>query len=270
MALTSDELTIGNQALVLIGQKIIDSSDTTTADTGTAGSPYEKLELVFDQTRDALMRSFEWNFARARLELVNDWDDDTAYTTDQYVWEDDVLYKCNEAHTSGDTFVDDYVMDDDDYVLDGTDYVRDSSITTAYWDMVTDRPETYWTYRYDLPSNFSRFRNKWLRENETRYAFEQGKILCDETELDIHYIKKVTDPTEFDELFTEVLIFDLAIKLSYPLMGAGREAQNIRIELSRERRDKIVKAKLVNSIESFQGRRKSYEWVNARYGDGKI
>ncbi len=269
MALTSDELTVGNQALVLIGQKIIDSSDTSTADTGTGGHVYEKLETVFDQTRDALMRSFEWNFARARLELVNDWDDATAYTTDQYVWNDSVLYKCNEAHTSGDEFIDDYVMDDDDYVMDDTDYVRDSSVT-AYWDMVLDRPETYWSYRYDLPADFSRFRNKWLRENEYRYALEQGKVLTDETEMNINYIKKVTDPTEFDPLFTEVLIFDLANKLSYAIMGAGREAQNIRIELNSERRDKITKAKLVNSIESDQGRRKSYQWVNARYGDGKI
>ena len=43
MALTSAELTIGNQALSMIGQKIIDSTDTSNADTGTGGHPYEKL-----------------------------------------------------------------------------------------------------------------------------------------------------------------------------------------------------------------------------------
>lgn len=268
MALTSDELTIGNQALVLIGQKIIDSSDTSTADTGTAGSPYVKTELIFDQTRNALNRAFEWNFARTRLELVNDWDDETAYTTDQYVWVSSVLYKCNTAHTST-TWSTDYVMDGTDYVKDDTDYVRDDSIT-FYWDMVTDRPETYWTYRYDLPADFSRFRSKWLKENEYRYNLEGGKILTDETEMNINYIKKVTDPTEFDPLFTEVLIFDLAIKLTYCLMGPGYPTQALREKLEAERKGKIVKAKLVNSIESFQGRRKSHEWVNARYGDGKV
>jgi hypothetical protein len=253
----------------MIGQKIIDSSDTSTADTGTGGSPYEKLELVFDQTRDSLMRSFEWNFARARLELSNDWDDATAYTTDQYVWEDSVLYKCNTAHTSEATFNNDYVMDGTDFVMDDTDYVRDSTIT-FYWDMVTDRPEHYWDYRYDLPANFKRFCNKWLKHNETRYKIEGNKILCDETELDINYIAQVTDPTDFDSLFTEVLIYDLAIKLTYSLVGAGYPAQALRKSLREERKDTITRAKSVNSIESDQGRRKSYEWVNARYGDGKI
>ena len=268
MALTDAELEIGNQALSIIGQKIIDSSDTSTADTGTGGSPYQKLELVFDQTRNALNRSFEWNFARARLELANDWGEDTAYTTDQYAWVSSVLYKCNTAHTST-TWNTDYVMDGTDYVMDDTDYVRDDSVT-FYWDMVTDRPEVYWTYRYDLPADFSRFRNKWLRENETRYALESNKVLTNETELDLLYIKKVTDPTEFDSLFTEVLIYDLAIKLTFHLMGADYTTQALRKELVLERQKWIMKAKLINSIESEQGRRKSYDWVNARFGSGKV
>jgi hypothetical protein len=150
MALTSGELTIGNQALTLIGQKIIDSSDTSTADTGTGGKPYEKLELVFDQCRNALQRSFAWNFTLARLALVGEWATTEDYTTDMYVWEDDVLYKCNTAHTSG-SFDTDYVMDGDDYVMDGTDYVRDDNVT-FYWDIVDDRPETRYSYRYALPS----------------------------------------------------------------------------------------------------------------------
>jgi len=268
MSLTEAELTIGNQALAMIGQKIISSSDTSTADTGTGGSPYEKLDLVFDQTRDALMRSFEWNFARARLELVNAWATATTYTTDQYVWVDSVLYKCNTAHTSA-SWNTDYVMDGDEYVMDGTDYVRDDTVT-FYWDMITDRPETYWTYRYDLPADFSRFRNKWLKENETRYNLEQNKILTDETELEINYIKKVTDTAEFDPLFTEVLIFDLAIKLTFSLMGAGYPTQATRKGLEIERKEIIARAKAVNSIESDQGRRKSYQWKDARYGSGII
>jgi hypothetical protein len=268
MALTSDELTIGNQALTLIGQKIIDSTDTSTADTGTGGSPYEKLELVFDQCRNALQRSFEWNFARARLELVNDWDDATAYTTDQYVWVSSVLYKCNTAHTST-TWDTDYVLDGSEYVKDGDDYVRDDNVT-FYWDMITDRPEHYWTYRYDLPSDFSRFSNKWLRHNELRYALEKNKILCSETELDINYIAKITDPTEFDDLYTEVLIYDIAIKLTYSIMGASYQAQAFRKSLREQRKDSIATAKSVNSIESDQGRRVQYEWVNARLGSGKV
>ena len=268
MALTDAELTIGNQSLSMIGQKIIDSTDTSTADTGTGGSPYEKLELIFDQTRDALMRSFEWNFARERLALVEDWVTATDFTADQYTWVSSVLYKCNTAHTSG-SWDTDYVMDGTDYVMDGTDYVRDDCIT-FYWDIVTDRPETYWTYRYDLPTDFSRFRNKWLRHNESRYSLEGNKILTNETELDINYVKKVTDPSEFDDLYTEVLIYDLAIKLTFSIIGGSYQAIALRKGLKEERQGVINKAKSVNSIESDQGRRKSSEWVNARFHSGKV
>ena len=268
MALTSDELTIGNQALNLIGQLAIDSTDTSTKDTGTGGSPYAKLERVYDQTRDALLRSFEWNFARARLNLTGDWATATAYTTDQYVWEESLLWKCNTAHTSV-AWESDYVKDGSDFVLDDEEYVRDDTIT-FYWDLVTDRPETYWTYRYDLPSDFMRFRNKWLKENEYRYNLEQNAILTDETDLDINYIKQITDPLEYDPLFTEVFIIDLAIKLSYAISGVGAAAQNYRAGLEKDRKKWIARAKSVNSIESDQGRRKSSEWVNARYGNGIV
>jgi hypothetical protein len=266
MALTSGELTIGNQALVLIGQKIIDSTDTSTADTGTGGKPYEKLELVFDQTRNALQRSFEWNFARARLALVDDWATATDYTTDMYVWEDDVLYKCNTAHAS-DSFSTDYVMDGDEYVKDGDDYVRDDSVT-FYWDMVTDRPENRWSYRYTLPSNYSRFQSKWLRDNDKTYSIEGLCLLTNLTELNIEFIKKVTTTSEFDDLYTEVLIFDLAIKLTYSLLGAAYSTQALRKELRTERRKKVMEARGACITENNQ--RGNYNWSGARYATAVV
>jgi len=268
MSLTEEELTICNQSLAMMGQKEVDYSDTSTADTGTAGNPYNKCDLIYAQTRNALSRAFEWNFTKGRLTLVDDWVTATAYTTDQYVWEDSELFKCTTAHTSA-AFNSDYVMDGDDYVLDGTDYVRDDDIT-FYWDLVTDRPETWWSYRYALPADFNRFVSKWLRHNETLYTLESNYILTNETELNINYIKKVTDPTEFDALFTEVLIFDVAIKLTYSLMGADYQTQALRRELREQRKRSITTAKSVNSLEKAEGVYPSMQWVNARYGDGKV
>jgi len=268
MALTEAELTLCNQALAMIGQKEIDYTDTSTADTGTAGNPYNRCDLIYDQTRNALLRSFEWNFARTRLALVGDWATGEDYTTDQYVWVSSVLYRCNTAHTS-DVWETAYVMDGSEYVMDGTNYVRDDDIT-FYWDIVTDRPETYWTYRYALPADFSRFISKWLRQNEDNYKLEGKYLLTDETELDINYIKKVTDTDQFDDLFAEVLIFDLAIKLTFSLMGGAYQTQALRKSLNDERKKKISTAKSVNSIEKIEGVWPSRQWVNARYGDGKV
>ena len=268
MALTEAELTICNQALALIGQKEMDYTDTTTADTGTAGNPYNKCDLIYAQTRNALQRSFEWNFARARLELVNDWATATSYTSDQYVWADSLLWKCSTAHYS-DGWNTDLVMDGSDYVMDGADYVRDDMIL-FHWDIVSDRPETYWTYRYALPADFSRFVSKWLRHNEYDYALEGKNIVTDETELEINYLKKVTDPDEFDALFTEVLIYDVAIKLTFSLMGGAYQTQALRNALREERKRLISTAKSINSIENIEGVWPSSQWVNARYGDGKV
>jgi hypothetical protein len=45
------------------------------------------------------------------------------------------------------------------------------------------------------------------------YAIEGQRLLTNETAINLRYIKKVTDPTQFDELFTEVFILKLALKL---------------------------------------------------------
>ena len=266
MALTDAELVIGNQAVSLIGQTIIDSDDTTTADTGTGGKIYEKIDLIFDQTRNALLRLFEWNFARVRIDLVGDWAADESYTTDQYVFVSSVLYKCNEAHTST-TWATDYVMDGTSYVMDGTDYVRDSNIDFK-WDIVTDRPETYWDYRYALPSDFVRFVIRWLKHNETRFRIEGTNLLTNEEEININYIKKVTDTTEFDDLFTQVLIYDLAIKLTFSILGAGYPAQALRKELNIERQGWYFKARQICNAEVNQTG--DFKWSDARFGSGVV
>jgi len=266
MSLTDAELVICNQAMSLIGATIIDSTDSSTADTGTGGKGYEKCDLIYDQTRDALLRSFEWNFARVRIDLVGNWVTDESYTTDQYVWVDSVLYKCNTAHTST-TWDTDYVLDGTDHVMDGLDYVVDDSVT-CYWDMITDRTETYWGYRYALPADFCRFVIRWLKHNETRIRIEGTNLLTDEEAININYIKVVTDTTEFDDLFTEVLIYDLAIKLTFSIMGAGYPAQALRKDLKIERQYKMLKARQICNAEVNQTG--DYKWSDARFGSGVV
>jgi len=267
MSLTEAELEIGNQGLSLIGQKAVDYSDSSTAETGTAGVNYNRLDLVFAQTRNALQRSFEWNFTSARMALVSSWLTATAYTTDMYVWVSSVLYKCNEAHVSG-SWNTDYVLDDSDHVVDGSDYVRDDIIDFK-WDMITDRPETYWSYRYALPSDFLRFNYRWLKKNETRLAIEGSNIVTNETSLNINYIKKVTDTTLFDDLFTEVFIYDLAIKLTFSVLGAGYAVQALRKELLVQRQRKMLKARQVCFAEDNDTGEMT-SWAETRYGSGKV
>ncbi len=93
MALTTEEVDLCNQSLGKIAATQFVFGDVTS---------YQSIQclLHFEQTRNSLLRSYEWPFAETRLRLVSPWLTNTVYTTDQYVWQSALLYKCAEAHTS--------------------------------------------------------------------------------------------------------------------------------------------------------------------------
>ncbi len=150
---------ICNMALGRIGASRIDSlEDNTDTDANAV-----LCRLHYSQTRDALIRSHWWRFARARKVL--------------------------SANT-------------------------------------TDEPLDEWDNSYDLPPDFLRMKNPYegvvSGETELRYTYSlEGKqILSNEGSMKIRYVKRVTDPTEFDPLFVEVFILVLALKLIVPIAGA--------------------------------------------------
>ena len=267
MSLTENEVSLVNQALSKFGSFTIDYTDTTgTGNSGMLGNVAIKSEIHLDQTRDALLRQAFWNFATARLSLVGSWATGTAYTTDQYVWVSSVLYKCNTAHTST-TWESNYVYDGDDLVYDGTNPVVDDTVT-FYWTMIFDRCPFEYDYRYSVPSDFLRMKPKYFEDEWIDARVEGAYILTDETELDIKYIKTVTDPDDFDPLFTEVLICDLALKLITVLAGSGYVPLAIKKDIKEERKEAMRRARNVCASEN---KKPNYnQWKNARYGSGIV
>ncbi len=267
MALTSAEVDVCNQALSKFGSFTLDYSDTTgTSSSGMAGNVANKCLIHYEQTRNALLKQAYWNFASTRLTLVGDWETATIYTTDQYVWVDDVLYKCNTAHTST-IWITDYIMDGTEYVMDGDDYVRDNTIDFN-WDIVTDRCLFEYSYRYAVPTDFMRMKPKYFEENWLEARLEGNYIITDETEMEFKYIKKVTNTTEFDPLFTEVLVCDLALKLISALASIGYVALATKKDIQQERKDVMRRARAVCDSEN---KKLNYnQWVNARYGTGIV
>jgi hypothetical protein len=45
-----------------------------------------QCRLHYSNIRDAVIRSYDWNFAKVTLKLASTWATATTYTTDQYVW----------------------------------------------------------------------------------------------------------------------------------------------------------------------------------------
>jgi hypothetical protein len=170
------DTSICNMALGRLGaNRIVDFSDNSDENVWAI-----QCRLHYTQTRDALIRSHWWRFARGRATLSQN----AAYTADSTTFE--------------------------------------------------------WTYAYDLPADFLAMRNIWEDAGygevgqQYPYTIEGNQILSEETTMKIRYVKRVTDPTKFDPLFTEVLILQLALKMVSPLTGAGPDGSRLRQELNIE------------------------------------
>ena len=246
------EIDTANQSLLRLGNK---SGLITLA--GYSTDPVSvKANLLFPQVRDSLLRSYNWNFATARLHLASVWATATYYAVGEYVWYPDTsstssLYKCAIAHTSG-TFATDLAAVD--------------------WVIYTSRPLYHWNYQYDMPTTSLRLLSYNHQPHgygtyyNHKYTLEGGKILSNETNVKIRYINQIVDPSSWDSLFTEVFILQLALKLLPAIGGVGTPTLNA--ELRSELKEAMTRARTVNSNETnntgYSG------WNTARFKETKV
>ena len=209
MASPTTKTDICNMALGRIGHELT-TAVLIAADTDVDAV---KCNLHYEQTRDALLRSHWWRFAGARVRLASAWATATVYTTDQYVSNDDVWYKCLLAHTSG-------ALDDEP----GT-----GAVEATYWTTKTDAemiPVVEWDLMFDLPSDWLADRYTYDDNDAHRspysYKAEGDKYLTRENAVDYVYTKKVETVTSFDPLFIEVFVLSLALKFAMA-MGQDKE-----------------------------------------------
>ena len=289
MTLSAGEISICNQALDRIAAAQIDSVTTTT-------NEYLVCDRNYAQVRDSLLRSFEWNFvnARAELSLVYDIDFGTAPGPNRFAV-GDVLTGISSGVTS--TILE---------VLSGTEYriayisgtytdgelVTNGTAESVEWQgipLVDDTDSVVWfedadqvicqtgyptttevvpdfgyQHMYALPADFSRLRVK--QKFQHTHAVE-GKYLISHHDTEkIEYVRKATDTTLFDDLFTECLILRLAITLLNPL--AGTASGTFREQLKQDFKIAISKARQVGKMEDSTP--KHHPWLNARYRDSRI
>ena len=239
---TITETAICNMSLGKLGDKRIKDNVETENSVQAI-----QCRLHYEQTRDALERSHSWRFTRDRIKLVSAWATDTVYTTDQYVSNDDVWYKCSTAHTS-------------------------SSATEpphANWTTLTAVDYTpgvgEWDYMWALPSDFMRFRSIYEESGYTsksrRHAIEGENLLTNLSGVGLRYVKKVTDPTKFDPLFVEVFVWLLADEMIGPLAGGDARIQK-KIDTALEKL--MPKVRAVDLDETDVGGRS--DWNLARHG----
>ena len=181
------ETSIVNMALARLGANRINALTDTSVEAIQAN-------LHYTQTRDALLRSHTWCFARARAILSVD--------------------------------------------------------TTA--------PAFGYDHQYILPADFLRLVG--LYDTSYPYAIEGDRLLTDDDATDLYYIRKVTDPAEFDPLFAEVLVLQLAVKLVMPLSGDKVLRREVQDELFLV----MARVRTVDKQEQNIGTDTGTSWVDSR------
>ena len=187
-----------NMALNRIGAARINDYDTSNQ------SQAITARLQYDQTVLALLESFDWPFARARVSLSQD----------------------------------------------------------------TETPDFEWSYQFHLPSDFLKAREDYqtsdFRAEKQRWTIEGDKWLTDNTTVELKYIRNIESVNEYDPLFTEVLVLQLALKFIAPV--AGTDTVKLREQLSKELRNTLSRVRAtIRQANNTTGR---HDWNNARHIGG--
>ena len=105
------------------------------------------------------------------------------------------------------------------------------AITTANLASLADTPIIDWEFKFTLPTDPYCLRVLDVRTvtGDIKLDFEvQGReLLTEETAVDITYIKRLDDATQFDALLYQALVFRLAWKLSYPITRSNPVMQQM-------------------------------------------
>lgn len=110
--------------------------------------------------------------------------------------------------------------------------VRDAVIRAHPWNCAIHRmtiaadataPDSVYTYQYTLPSDPYCLRMLDLPDEDpdTEWKVEGRKLLTDvSAPLAIRFLKRITDPLEYDPLMAEAIATRLAAKIAYSVTGS--------------------------------------------------
>lgn len=120
-------------------------------------------------------------------------------------------------------------------------------------------PDWGYDYQYDLPNDLLRLLD--VEPHNIDYVVEGNRqILTDETELDVLYIYRNTDPSSWDPLFAEALAWKLGETIGYALTQSSKV-----VELCRESyRQALAEARSMDGAEGIIKGLEADTWTDAR------
>lgn len=146
--------------------------------------------------------------------------------------------------------------------------VRDQELRNHPWNFAVTRtttapssesPSWGFTYKHPLPADYLRLLE--VRDLSTGgYEIENGHIYADDDTLYIRYIRKETDPNNYDSLFINAVSTALASELCEALTQSNTKKSM----LAEEYKDILVDARKVDALENPPIALAEDDWVNAR------
>jgi hypothetical protein len=95
------------------------------------------------------------------------------------------------------------------------------AITTANLASLAATPIIDWQFKFNLPTDPYCLRLLDVRtvtgDIYLDFAVHGRELFTEESTVDITYVQRVEDPTQFDSLFYQALVFRLAWKMAYPV-----------------------------------------------------
>lgn len=242
--------------------------------------------LHYAQVRDAMLRSYLWNFAKKRITLnaISNMVLSTAPEPDFFEVGDVIvgissgatakilavnsgteyeIYNLVGTFTDGEVITNGLVStvyynglvvtwENDNAVYSDTASASQLKCAIGYPAITTHEPDYEYSYQYMLPDDFLRLIKVYQDDGtdlpEDRISLEGGRILTNYSELQMKYVSKITDTTKFDSLFTELFILKLALVLVNPIAGIG--ATELKADIKQDLKMAEGKARAVTANES--------------------
>jgi len=258
--MTITKTSICNNALIALGELVVSDIDTDTSKRATT------LTAIYEQKLKYLLRKHEWKFAAKRVTLeVAEYYIDVDAISANFVLNEEIsgavgsgtiIYIIQEGTTAR------YYLKDvttgfvDDEALSGDA----SGAATANGVEVAATPVYEYSYMFPVPSDFVALREVYPTYLD--YKLEGNFILCGESStLQIKYTRYISDPDEYDPMFSEALSALLARESAIVITDSLRK-QNKMDELFE---DKVSDAMFHGSIEDPPEQIEADDWLTQRY-----
>ena len=140
------------------------------------------------------------------------------------------------------------------------DHPWNFAVTRASLAPSTNEPVWGFANRFPLPSDCLRL-IEVDRLSSGEYQVEGRAILADDFVLNIRYIRRVTDPNDFDVAFIEALATRLALQLCEAITQSSQKKQM----LWQDFEDALTRARRADGQENPPAIFEESEWISVRY-----